>query len=153
MNDATRLEEILDRELDVARSLAATLESERKALVGAAAHAVTEIAARKAALLQELEKLETTRRSLCPRESTGDGADGNTLSRSMIGLGSAIGRRWQALMGLVAACRDANEANGLIVNLREGQVRKLLDIVRGPAVTYGPQGKTFARAMRPIARA
>jgi len=38
--------------------------------------------------------------------------------------------------------------------LRQGQVRQLIDIVRGgPALTYSPQGKTFAKALRALARA
>jgi flagellar biosynthesis/type III secretory pathway chaperone len=57
-------------------------------------------------------------------------------------------------MGLLATCRNANETNGLIVNLKQGQIRQLLDIVRGgSAITYGPQGQTFAAAVRPLARA
>jgi len=54
----------------------------------------------------------------------------------------------------MTGCREANEVNGYIINVRRVQVRQLLDVVRGgAAVTYGPQGKTFARALRALARA
>jgi flagellar biosynthesis/type III secretory pathway chaperone len=57
-------------------------------------------------------------------------------------------------MELIAHCRAANELNGYIIHVRQNQIRQLLDIVRGasPAV-YGPQGKTSARALRPLAQA
>jgi flagellar biosynthesis/type III secretory pathway chaperone len=57
-------------------------------------------------------------------------------------------------MELMAGCRSANEVNGYIIHVRQHQIRQLLDIVRGgPAITYGPQGKTLAKALRALARA
>jgi flagellar biosynthesis protein FlgN len=148
-----QLEELLDRELGVAQSLASILELERAALVGAASHAVAEFASKKAALLEQLEKLESERRNFSAESGAGKEHDATSTGR-LPNLSAASGRRWQSLMGLVATCRDANEANGLIVNLRQGQVRALLDIVRSSsAVTYGPKGRTFAKAVRPLARA
>ena len=155
MSTVAQLENLLDQELEIARALASTLENERKALVSDQAHAIADIASNKAALLERLEKLESQRRNLVAQEQPQTEDDADALTRTMTGISSAVGRRWQSLMGLVAACRDANEANGLIVNLRQGQVRQLLDIVRGNTapVTYGPQGRTFAKAVRPLARA
>jgi flagellar biosynthesis/type III secretory pathway chaperone len=57
-------------------------------------------------------------------------------------------------MALVAECRTANEVNGYIINARQGQVRQLINLVRGGApATYGPQGKTSSRALRALAQA
>ncbi len=54
----------------------------------------------------------------------------------------------------MAVCQKANEVNGYIINVRRVQVRQLIDVVRGgAAVTYGPQGKTFSKALRALARA
>ena len=65
-----------------------------------------------------------------------------------------LGERWRALMELMAGCRTANEVNGYIIHVRQNQIRQLMDIVRGASpVTYGPQGKTFATALRALARA
>ena len=62
--------------------------------------------------------------------------------------------RWRALMELMAGCRTANEINGHIIHVRQHQVGQLIDIVRGgPAITYDPRGKTFAKALRALARA
>ena len=66
----------------------------------------------------------------------------------------AARRQDGTLMELVATCRTANEINGYIINLRQGQIKQLLGIVRGTAsLTYTPQGKTFAKALRALAKA
>jgi len=120
--------------------LAATLAAEREALTGNSPTALAEQAAQKIALLGTFENLEGERRSL----------GGAALSQ----LSDAAAQRWRALMELMTGCREANEVNGYIINVRRVQVRQLLDVVRGgAAVTYGPQGKTFARALRALARA
>jgi flagellar biosynthesis/type III secretory pathway chaperone len=44
-------------------------------------------------------------------------------------------------MELMAGCRTANEVNGYIIHLRQGQIKQLIDIVRGGSpLTYTPQG-------------
>jgi flagellar biosynthesis/type III secretory pathway chaperone len=135
-----RLEDLLDREVESARSLAATLAAERIALTGDSPKAVEENAAEKIRILQAIEKLEAERRALC---ATPD-----------LGLAATVAERWRALMELIAGCRTANEVNGHIIHVRQHQIRQLIDIVRGgPAITYGPQGKTFAKALRALARA
>jgi len=136
-----RLEDVLDREIDVARSLAATLAAERSALTGDSPQAVEQNAAEKIRILETIEKLEAERRELW---AAPDG----------LGLAAAVAERWRLLMELMAGCRSANEVNGHIVHVRQHQVQQLLDIVRGgPAVTYSPQGKTLAKALRALARA
>ena len=146
-----RIEQILDRQIQTATRLAAVLEAERDALTGTSPERVSETAADKVRLLEAFEQLELERRRLCAESgiSTGDAASADANP----GLARSLSQRWQSLMGLLAACRNANETNGLILNLKMGQVRQLLDIVRGgPAVTYGPNGQTFAAAVRPLAR-
>ena len=57
-------------------------------------------------------------------------------------------------MELMAGCKTANGINGRIIHVRQHQIRQLIDIVRdGPAITYGPQGKSFAKGLRALARA
>lgn len=147
----SRIEQILDRQIRAAAELAAVLEAERDALTGSSPGLVSEKAAEKIRLLETIEKLETERRRICAESGVAslEGADGDTAAS----ITRAITQRWRSLMGLLAACRNANETNGLILNLKQGQVRQLLDIVRGgPAITYGPNGQTFASAVRPLAR-
>jgi flagellar biosynthesis/type III secretory pathway chaperone len=139
--DARRLEDLLDREIALAHALAATLAAEQLALTGQSAAAVEQNAAEKIRVLQSIEKLEEERRALCA----------NPLSA---GIAATVAERWRALMELMAGCRTTNEVNGHIIHVRQHQIRQLIDIVRGgPSITYGPQGKTFAKALRALARA
>jgi flagellar biosynthesis/type III secretory pathway chaperone len=136
-----RLEELLDREIELASSLAATLAAEKTALTGDSPQAVEQNAAEKILLFGAIEKLEEERRTLCADPS---GA----------GIAASIVQRWRTLLELMAGCRTANEVNGHIIHVRQHQVHQLIDIVRGgPSITYGPQGKTFAKAARALARA
>jgi flagellar biosynthesis/type III secretory pathway chaperone len=135
-----RLEELLDREIELARSLSALLASERAALTGQSPDAVEKNAAEKIRLLNAIEKLEEQRRALWS-------PPGSSLA-------TAVMERWRALLELIAGCRVENEINGHIIHTRQHQVRQLIDIVRGgPAITYDPHGKTFAKALRALARA
>jgi flagellar biosynthesis/type III secretory pathway chaperone len=140
--DARRhLEDLLDREIELARSLAATLAAEQHALTGDSPVAVEQNAAEKIRVLGLIEKLEQERRALC-------------ASPLSAGIAATVVERWRALMKLMAGCRIANEVNGHIIHVRQHQIRQLIDIVRGgPSITYDPQGKTFAKAPRVLARA
>jgi flagellar biosynthesis/type III secretory pathway chaperone len=136
-----RLVNLLDLELEAARQLAATLQSERSALTGTAPDAVTAQAAIKTECLHRIEALETERRNLC------DAANVTMPSPPYLA-------QWQALMEHITACRAANLVNGYIINVRQAQVNQLINLVRGGApVTYGPQGKTYSRAQRALATA
>ncbi len=136
-----RLEDLLDREIELARSLAATLAAERTSLTGESPEAVERNAADKIRVLQSIEKLEVERRALYA---------GPVNS----GLGATVVERWRALMALMAGCRTANDVNGYIIHVRQHQIRQLIEIVRGaPAITYDSHGKTFAKALRALARA
>ena len=151
--DARRnLEDLLDREIEAARLLSTTLAAERGALTGTAPEAVQQKAAEKIQLLDMIERLERERRAVCAENSldvSGDAGDANAPKA-----GGMVSERWRSLMELMAGCRAANEVNGYIIHVRQNQVRQLMDILRGTTpVTYGPQGKTFARALRALARA
>jgi flagellar biosynthesis/type III secretory pathway chaperone len=140
--DARRsLEDLLDREIELAGVLSATLAAEKAALTGDSPEAVEKNAAEKIRVLESLEELDQERRALCE-------------SPASEGLAATVVERWRRLMELMAGCRSANEVNGHIIHVRRHQIRQLIDIVRGgPSVTYDPQGKTFAKALRALARA
>jgi flagella synthesis protein FlgN len=137
-----RLEDLLDREIELARSLAATLAAEKAALTGDSASAVEQKASEKIRLFSVMETLEQERRSLCDDPGAA-------------GIAANVVTRWRSLIALIARCRNANELNGHIIRVRQHQIRQLIDIVRGKpaAITYDPHGKTFARALRALARA
>jgi flagellar biosynthesis/type III secretory pathway chaperone len=144
-----RLEDLLDREIVAARLLSSTLAAERSALTGDAPDAVLQQAAEKVQLLGTIERLESERRDIC----TAAMPSGEPIADDS-GMAAMLGERWRALMELMAGCRAANEVNGYIIRVRQNQIRQLMDIVRGASpVIYGPQGKTFATALRALARA
>jgi flagellar biosynthesis/type III secretory pathway chaperone len=137
-----RLEDLLDREIEIAGSLAATLGTEKAALTGESATEVEQLAEEKIRLFNVMEKLEQERRTVCENPGAA-------------GIVGTVAARWRTLIALMAHCRTANELNGHIIRVRQHQIRQLIDIVRGKpaAMTYNPQGKTFAKALRALARA
>ncbi len=156
MNSDTHrsLEVVLDREIEAARSLATTLDAERAALTGNSPAAVIEKAAQKTALFGMIEELESQRRDLCDAASISLPNIQRGSTPVISGVSETVADRWRALLELIAGCRVANEVNGYIINARRGQVGQLIQILRGGAtVTYGPQGKTHAKALRALARA
>src|ERR1700759_2026693 len=114
----SRLEDLLDREIELARVLADTLAAEKTALTGDSPQAVEENAAEKVRVLETLEMLEKERVALC-------------ASPASPGIAAAVVERWRKLMELMAGCRNANEVNGHIIHVRQHQIRQLLDIVPG----------------------
>jgi flagellar biosynthesis/type III secretory pathway chaperone len=146
-----RLENLLDREIELAGSLAAVLRAERAALTGASAEALQQQTAEKIGLLGLIEELEQERRELAA--AAGQALPGAAVAPGT-GIADTVIQRWRTLMELMAGCRSSNEVNGYIINTRQGQIRQLLGIVRGAApLTYTPQGKTLARALRALAKA
>jgi flagellar biosynthesis/type III secretory pathway chaperone len=146
-----RLEDLLDREIETARSLATVLDAERAALTGSSAADVEARAAEKMHHLRRIEQMEDERRALA--NAAGQNLPGARVPREA-GLAATVAQRWRTLMELIARCRSSNQVNGYIIHTRQNQLQQLLGIVRGAApLTYTAQGKTFARAQRPLAKA
>ena len=62
--------------------------------------------------------------------------------------------RYERGLELMAGCISAGKVNGHIIHLRRHRIHPLTDSVSGsPSVSYDPQGKTFAQALRALARA
>jgi flagellar biosynthesis/type III secretory pathway chaperone len=153
MNEDARrgLEELLDREIETARALAAILSEERSALTGTSPQAVEDKAADKMRLLGVMEKLEDERRALAAAAE--QALPGARVPRGS-SIAATVAQRWRTLMEVIAGCRTANEINGYIINLRQGQITQLIGIVRGTSpLTYTAQGKTFSKALRALAKA
>lgn len=147
----SRLENLLDREIGLARALAATLEEERGALTGTSPQSVEKQAAEKMHLLSAIENLEDERRALAVAAQ--QALPGARVPRGTA-LAASVAERWRTLMDLMAGCRRSNEINGYIINLRRGQIKQLIGVVRGASpLIYTSQGKTLARALRALAKA
>src|SRR3981081_4898696 len=89
-DERRRLEDLLDREIDAARSLAATLAAERTALPGDSPQVVEQMAAEKIQILGTIEKLEAERRALWTEPS--------------LGLAGTGGESWRNLLDLMGGC-------------------------------------------------
>jgi len=154
-SDANRsLEVVLDRELEVARTLATTLDAERVALTGKSPEAVMEKAAEKIQLFGVIEALEAERSKLCAAAQISLPKARRGQSGAVSGVPDSVADRWRTLLELIAACRKSNEINGYIINARRGQLNQLFQVLRGGApITYSPQGKTFAKSLRALAQA
>jgi flagellar biosynthesis/type III secretory pathway chaperone len=155
-SDAHRsLEVVLDRELEVARTLATTLDAERVALTGKSSDAVMEKAAEKVQLFGAIEALEADRTKLCAAAQISlPKVPGKGQPLLISGVSDSVADRWRTLLELIAACHKSNEINGYIINARRGQLNQLFQVLRGGApITYNPQGKTFAKSLRALAQA
>ena len=155
-SDANRsLEVVLDRELEVARALATTLDAERVALTGKSPEAVMEKAAEKIQLFGAIEALEAERNKLCAAAQISlPKAPRKGQPLALSGVSDSVVDRWHTLLELIARCRKSNDINGYIINARRGQLNQLLQVLRGGApITYSPQGKTFAKSLRALAQA
>lgn len=157
MNDPAhrQLEAVLDREIGVARALAATLAAERIALTGTVPAEVVTKAAEKTALFASLEQLDLQRRKAC--DAAGISLPARTLGRTQTSsaVSASLADRWQALLELIAGCKIANDVNGYIIHARRGQLAQLFQVLRGggPVLTYGRHGKNFSSSPRELARA
>lgn len=157
----------LDAEISAAETLLNALEGERTALKGTDAAALDRAGQTKLAALKRFEELEQERRLMCQGhddrvafERLIDSLDRQAAiqsSGSFIRTGPTLRAAWQELLELTGRCRTTNQANGLIVTIRQSQIRQLLGVLRGAggAQTYGPSGERSSPATgaRAIARA
>lgn len=152
---------VLDRQLAAATKLEALLARERGLLTGGDAAAVEAVAAEKAALLNEIETLETDRRRVLA--IAGVGANAASMERLLGGrlavaasVVQETARLWRGLVAAMERCRDGNDVNGAIVGLKQRQVRQLLNMLRTGReddLTYGPAGRSGSGSARGLARA
>jgi flagella synthesis protein FlgN len=157
----------LDAEIAAADTLLNSLEAERTALKGTDAAALDRAGQIKLAALKRFEELELERRLLCQVhddrtafEQLIDSLDRQTAipsSGPLSGSGATLRAAWLKLLETTGRCRNMNQANGLIVTIRQTQIRQLLGVLRGAggAQTYGPSGERSSPATgaRAIARA
>jgi flagellar biosynthesis/type III secretory pathway chaperone len=130
---------VLNEQIRCAEAMLQTLGRENDALVAGDVELLHSVGADKARLVESLEALESERRSL----STGDEARDRESPE------------WQALLGLISACKDQNQRNGALVKARSEQVQIALQALRGSEPGfYDPSGlKPSARSARPLGTA
>ncbi len=150
---AGALEPVIREALEAARQLESVLAEERGALEQRDAAALDETAARKQEHLARLETLDGRRRRLLAEH--GYPADQGGVEALLADCPSAhpLTGLWQSLGELAGRCRDANAANGAIVHLRQRQIARTLDVLRGVPETAAPVYGADGSSGRPDGRA
>lgn len=154
------LNAVLTRQVAAVMTLEALLTRERALLTGSDAAAVEAIAAEKAALLNQIEALETDRRRVLAIAGVAATATAmEQLVRSSPPVAASVlaetGRLWTTLVSTMERCRDGNDVNGAIVGIKQRQVRQLLNMLRTGReddLTYGPRGRQSGQSARGLAR-
>jgi flagella synthesis protein FlgN len=127
---------VLAEQIQCAQAMLRALEAENRALVDGDAERLNAASAAKARLVEELEALEAERRGLA-----------DALDASVTWLAHAPKPAWQALLTLVAECKQQNQRNGALVKARSEHLRTALKLLRGSEPTfYDPSG--LAQAAR-----
>lgn len=137
------LSELLVRELSDLTRFCALLEDERKALTGAQADRLPDIAKEKAALVGRLNQLETGRDGLLATNGFTKGRSGIEAWLASRPNADVEKRRWNELLKLAAQARDGNETNGRLINLLLKQNQEALSVLLsgGTDSIYGADGQ------------
>jgi flagellar biosynthesis/type III secretory pathway chaperone len=150
---AGALEPVIREALEAARQLESALAEERGALEQRDPGALDETAVHKQEHLARLDALDGRRRRLLAEH--GYPADQGGVEALLADSPSAhpLTGLWQSLGELAARCRDANAANGAIVHLRQRQIARTLDVLRGVPETTAPVYGADGSSGRPDGRA
>jgi flagella synthesis protein FlgN len=139
MSDDAQLLAILGSQIRCAEAMLATLARENRALVDSNAAELEAASNAKAALVDELESLESQRGKLA--DAIAPDAPGSA--------------EWDRLRGLIAQCKEHNQRNGALLKARADNVRIALRTLRGTDLDlYSPTGQTQSRTdARPLGSA
>jgi flagellar biosynthesis/type III secretory pathway chaperone len=133
----TEIADVLDQQIRCAEDMLRALGRENEALVAGNSDLISAAGAEKASIVDSLEALEAARRRL--------GDDGDARGST----------QWQALLGLVSACKEQNQRNGALLKARTEQLEIALQALRGSEPGfYDPSGlKASPRSARALGTA
>lgn len=141
------LEQHLGRQKQRLDALAELLDDEREALsVGQIdGQALNEIAARKQAVLNELDRLEGQRRTA--QRTLGYADDLSGAKQAAMDAG-ALGA-WTQMRERAEQVRELNERNGSLLRMRLSHNQRTLDFLHEAAgkTLYGPNGQSHRRGL------
>lgn len=151
-----QLTSLIETETERASALLELLQRER-GLIAEDAEALEQAAGNKQALVQELEQLHRQRSTLLAQAGFADGHQGMRQCIDQWDADGNLAAGWERLMDRVRQCRDANQANGAMVEVNRRGVSQALGILRGQvpgSSTYGPGGRPAdGESSRPLAKA
>lgn len=153
MNESSlTLPEVIDAQIHCASGLITVLDHEHAALTGRSIEALEAACDAKAVAAQQLQRLGDRLQILAgPRRS---GAEFEAWLARHPG-GQALIEAWRTLIGLAQQLADSNRRNGVLLEVREQQVKSaLVALSPEPPSTYGrsgyrpnlPSGRVYSRA-------
>lgn len=153
MNEASlTIAEVLDAQIRCARALITVLDDEHAALTGRSIEALEAACEAKAAAAQTLQRLGDRLQILAGPRRSGPEFEA-WLARHPDG--AALIDAWRMLIALAGQLADSNRRNGVLLEVREQQVKTaLVALSPEPPATYGrtgyrpnlPQGRVYSRA-------
>jgi len=154
------LMQLLDEQIAAATSMLDSLHTERQALTARTVETLDASSARKEALLVRIDELEQERRMLCGATGAGNGSQSmeRLIATQAPEARATLEAKWRRVAELTVRCRDANETNGMIAQIRQRQILQLLGLMRtggNAGATYGRTGAAAAASdsSRPLASA
>jgi len=150
---ATALEPLIREALETTRRLETALAGERAALEGRDAAALDEAGAHKQEHLSRLETLDSQRRRLLADRGYPGASGGVEALLAECTPSHPLSALWQELAAAAERCRDANTTNGAIVHLRQRQIARALDVLRGAPGNTAPVYEADGNSARPGGRA
>jgi flagellar biosynthesis/type III secretory pathway chaperone len=133
-------------ELEAARALRACLQQERECLISADIAALEALAARKTALVNEMNALAAARAAQLAHAGFAASADG--MDAWLQAQPEAMRAEWRELLTLAAAGQELNRVNGLLIHGHIGRNQAALQVLRGGAqpAMYGKDGQQALNA-------
>ncbi len=151
--NAHELASILQSATDCVDKLLSLLGDEREAMSAGNIEAIDQCGQNKADCIVRLETFDSRRVQLCLDLKLDNSEINNFLNHQHT---VSVPNQWDAFLGKLENCREANAANGSFVRIRRGHIEKSLQILRGcpdsPGL-YGPNGLDGPKDVTHLGRA
>ena len=139
------LDELIDREFELAHRLSQALADESEALKQLDPGKLDEATDAKQQCVSLLSGIDSERRQFCVGYGLTPDREGmHALLVKADGPDGALTERWYSLLALLEACREANQRNGAVVSAQRRRVDDALGLLRGEAANtclYDEQGE------------
>ncbi len=136
------LDHILAEERRLLAELEQLLQQETASLQGDDLGAMQRIGRARHQCVELLTRLDSERADSCRMLSFGTGRGALEKLLDWADPSAQLQQRWRANLDLARRCKEHNDRNGAIVNVKLGRVQRLLAKLRGvpPSPVYGRKG-------------
>ena len=152
-----QLYDLLDREIEIARDLAAILTREQHALTIRDTESLDKLVEEKKARVEAIDELDVRCKELLQSWGFKSGREGLEACIHHCDRHGKLAERWTLLTERLRHCAQQNRTNGTILELNHRAITRLLDALGTQASheqLYGPKGQAIENAStHPLARA